>query len=244
MKPLLFASDLHLSPDRPAAAAAFRAFCEGPAREASAVYLLGDLFDWWIGDDQLSDPFAAAVAADIRGVTRAGVPVFIAHGNRDFLLGARFMKETGSALLPERELVDVGGTSTLISHGDELCTGDVEYQRLRTRMRDPVTQRRLLRLPLFGRRLIAQWLRGRSREAIAMKPEAIMDVDPETVAETFRSFRVRRIIHGHTHRPATHALEIDGQPCERIVLADWHDDGEYVEAGEAGIHRRRIAAAA
>ena len=244
MKPLLFASDLHLSPDRPAATAAFRAFCQGPAREASAVYLLGDLFDWWIGDDQLVEPFAAAVAADIRGITRSGVPVFIAHGNRDFLLGRRFTTVTGSALLAEHELLDVSGTRTLISHGDELCTGDVEYQKLRIRMRDPATQRRLLRLPLFVRRLIARWLRSKSREAIAMKPDAIMDVDPGTVESTFRRFGVTRMIHGHTHRPATHALQVDGRSCERIVLADWHDDGEYVEADESGFRRKRIAAPA
>ena len=114
------------------------------------MYLLGDLFDWWIGDDQLSEPFAAAVAADIRDITRAGVPVFVAHGNRDFLLGARFAAATGATLLPERELIDLDGTATLLSHGDELCTGDVDYQKLRTRMRDPTMQRRLLRLPLFA----------------------------------------------------------------------------------------------
>lgn len=242
MKPRLFASDLHLSPDRPAAAAAFRAFCEGPARNASAVYLLGDLFDWWIGDDQLREPFAAAIAADIRGLTEAGVPVHVAHGNRDFLIGPRFAASTGCALLPEREIVDLFGTATLVSHGDELCTGDVDYQRLRSRMRDPSTQRRLLRLPLFIRRLIARSLRRKSRDATARKPEAIMDVDPATVVATFRQYGVARMIHGHTHRPATHAVEVDGRICERVVLSDWHDDGEYVEAGPRGLERRRIAA--
>ena len=241
MMPRLFASDLHLSPERPASAAAFRAFCEGPARSASAVYLLGDLFDWWIGDDQLTEPFAAAVAADIRGITRAGVPVFVAHGNRDFLLGARFAAATGATLLPERELVDLDGTATLLSHGDELCTGDVDYQKLRAKMRDPATQRRLLGLPLFARRLLARHLRRKSRDAIAMKADAIMDVDPAAVEATFRRYRVPRMIHGHTHRPATHVVEVDGRKCERIVLADWHDDGEYVEVGEHGVQRRRIA---
>ena len=242
MKPRLFLSDLHLSPDRRAAAAAFKAFCDGPARAAAAVYILGDLFDWWIGDDQLREPFAADVAAMIRGVTRAGVPVHVAHGNRDFLLGERFAAATGATLLPERLVLDLEGTPTLISHGDELCTGDVDYQRLRTRMRDPVTQRRLLRLPLFARRLIARSLRRKSRDAIARKPEAIMDVDPATVVATFHHYDVRRMIHGHTHRPATHALDVDGLMRERIVLADWHDDGEYVEAGPAGLLRRRISA--
>ena len=243
MKPRLFLSDLHLAPERPAAVAAFRAFCEGPARNAAEVYILGDLFDWWIGDDQLREPFASGVAADIRGVTQAGVPVFVAHGNRDFLLGERFMAATGAALLPDRQLVDIGGTRTLVSHGDELCTGDVAYQRYRARIRDPATQRRLLRLPLFVRRLIARWLRRKSRNATSLKPESIMDVEPSSVIAAFRDHGVARLIHGHTHRPATHVVDVDGRVCERVVLADWHDHGHYVEADASGLVRREIGGA-
>ena len=240
MKPRLFASDLHLSPDRPAASAAFRAFCAGPALEASAVYLLGDLFDWWIGDDQLTEPFAADAAAAIRGLTAAGIPVYFTHGNRDFMLGARFAKATGAVLLPERELVDIEGTPTLVSHGDELCTSDIEYQRYRERMRNPDTQRRLLRLPFFVRRLIARWLRRKSLNATSLKPESILDVDQEAVIATFRQYDVTRMIHGHTHRPATHALDVDGRARERVVLADWHDCGYYVEADASGVRRKEI----
>lgn len=240
MKPRLFLSDLHLAPERPHAAEAFRAFCAGPAREAHAVYILGDLFDWWIGDDQLREPFFADMADAIRGVTASGVPVFIAHGNRDFLLGAAFAKRTGARLLPERELVDIAGTATLVSHGDELCTGDVDYQRYRARIRNPATQRRLLRLPLFVRRLIARSLRRKSRDATAMKPESIMDVDAGEVRETFRRYGVARIIHGHTHRPATHVVDVDGTDRERIVLADWHDHGHYVEVDADGAVRREV----
>jgi UDP-2,3-diacylglucosamine hydrolase len=236
----MFLSDLHLAPERPAAVAAFEAFCGGPARNAEAVYILGDLFDSWVGDDELGDRFASRVVAAIRGVTQAGVPVYVAHGNRDFLLGERFAAATGAALLPERQLLDLGGTPTLVSHGDELCTGDVAYQQYRARIRDPASQRRLLRLPLFVRRLIARWLRRKSRDATALKPESIMDVDQDAVTAAFRDYSVTRLIHGHTHRPATHLLEIDGRACERVVLADWHDHGHYVEADAAGVRRKEI----
>ncbi|HEX4885178.1 MAG TPA: UDP-2,3-diacylglucosamine diphosphatase [Casimicrobiaceae bacterium] len=235
MRPTVLASDLHLSPDRPALAAAFRAFCAGPARGAAAVYLLGDLFDWWIGDDQLREPFDASIAEALRGVARAGVPVRIAHGNRDFMLGTRFAAATGAAFLPEQIVVDLHGTPTLLSHGDELCTGDVEYQRFRARMRDPATQRRLLRLPRFVRSAIARGLRRRSRDATALKPEAILDVDPDAVAGAFRRFGVTRMIHGHTHRPATHRIEVDGAPRERIVLPDWHETARYVRVDGGGV---------
>src|SRR5512134_2756950 len=134
MKPRLFLSDLHLSPERQDEAAAFRAFCAGPARDAAAVYILGDLFDWWIGDDQLRDRFFGDIGDAIRSVTAAGVPVYVAHGNRDFLLGERFARATGVALLPDRQLVDIEGTPVLVSHGDELCTGDLDYQNYRARI--------------------------------------------------------------------------------------------------------------
>jgi UDP-2,3-diacylglucosamine hydrolase len=242
VRPRLFLSDLHLAPERAAEAAAFRAFCAGPARQAEAVYILGDLFDWWIGDDQLRDRFFGDMAACIRGITDAGVPVYFALGNRDFLLGPRFASATGATLLPDRHLVATASGAVLVSHGDELCLGDVDYQNYRKRVRDPGTQRRLLGLPLFVRKLIARWLRRKSRNATALKAESIMDVDAQAVEAAFREFEVTRMIHGHTHRPATHALEVDGVARERIVLGDWHGGGEYVELDAAGAHRRRIAA--
>jgi UDP-2,3-diacylglucosamine hydrolase len=240
VRPTLLASDLHLSADRPALAVAFRRFCAGPARRAHAVYLLGDLFDWWIGDDQLRDAFDAGVAEAIRGVTAAGTPVHLAHGNRDFLLGARFADATGASFLPDRIVVDLHGTPTLLSHGDELCTGDVDYQRLRERMRNPATQRRLLRLPRFARAAIARSLRRKSRDATALKPESIMDVDEGAVADAFRRFAVTRMIHGHTHRPATHHVDVDGERRQRIVLPDWHDVARYLEVDEAGARVREL----
>lgn len=240
MKPALFLSDLHLSPERPGIAAAFHAFARGPAQAASGVYILGDLFDWWVGDDQLDEPFAHAVAESLRSITAAGIPLYVARGNRDFLLGERFARATGAELLPEMHVVDVAGIPALLMHGDELCTDDVDYQRYRTRMRAPATARRLLALPYFVRRALAWYLRRRSRAENALKPDAIMDVSSDAVTAAFRQHAVPRIIHGHTHRPARHRLDVDGTPRERIVLADWHDCGHYLEADMTGIQVREI----
>ena len=240
MKPTLLLSDLHLAPDRPAAAAAFHAFARGPARDAAAVYVMGDLFDSWVGDDQRRDPFARAIVASLRGISDAGIPLFIARGNRDFLLGDAFAREAGATLLDEQTIVDLGGTPTLLTHGDELCTDDVGYQRYRAWARDPRAQRRLLRLPYRLRRLIAAWLRRGSRAATARKPEAILDVNASAVEQAFRTRGVARIVHGHTHRPARHASLVDGTPRERIVLADWDDRGHYLAADADGLHDRHI----
>jgi len=240
-KPTLFLSDLHLSPDRPAALRAFHAFAAGPAREAAAVYMLGDIFDWWVGDDQVRIPFVADVVKSMRRISDAGVALFIGQGNRDFLIGERLARAAGASLLPEYVVLDVHGVRTLLCHGDQLCTDDVEYQAYRTRMRDPEVQARLLRLPYFVRRVIAAWLRRKSRNTKALKPESIMDVAIPTVEQTFREHGVARMIHGHTHRPAVHAHEVDGTARERIVLADWEQDGRYLEASEAGLIERTIA---
>lgn len=237
----LFASDLHLSPDRPAARAAFHAFAHGPAREAAAVYILGDLFDWWVGDDQVRDPFVAGVVGELRGISDAGIPLYIGHGNRDFMLGARFARATGATLLPERTMLDLGGVPTLICHGDELCTDDADYQTYRTRMRDPATQARLLRLPYFVRRSIAWWLRRKSHDHKALQADHIMDVNNDAVATAFREFSALRMIHGHTHRPARHVHAVDGIPRERHVLADWHELGQFLAVDAAGVHDHSIS---
>ncbi len=229
MRPTLFLSDLHLSPDRPGVASAFHRFCTGPARDAGAVYILGDLFDWWVGDDQLDEPFAARVADSLRALTAAGAALHVGRGNRDFLLGERFALATGATLLADTQRLDLDGEPTLISHGDELCIADVDYQRYRRRMRDPGIQRLVLRIPYAIRRIGAAWLRRKSRDATSRKPEAILDVDDNAVAAALRASGARRMIHGHTHRPATHHLLVDGVPCERIVLPDWHDRGHYLE---------------
>lgn len=221
---------------------AFHAFAAGPAREAAAVYMLGDIFDWWVGDDQVRMPFVADVVRSMRGISDAGVALYIGQGNRDFLIGERLAKAAGATLLPEFVLLDLHGVRTLLCHGDQLCTDDVEYQAYRARMRDPQVQARLLRLPYFVRRLIAAWLRRKSRNTKALKPESIMDVAVATVEQTFRDHGAARMIHGHTHRPAVHAHDVDGTLRERIVLADWEQEGRYLEAGARGLVERTIAA--
>ncbi len=241
-RPTLFLSDLHLSPDRPLAVAAFHAFANGPAREAAAVYILGDLFDSWVGDDQLRDPFIVPIARSLRAIADAGVPLFVARGNRDFMLGNAFEKATGAKLLPEQLRIDLHGVPTLISHGDELCTDDVEYQNYRTRVRTPEFMSRVMRLPYFVRRLIASWLRRKSSSDKSLKAEYIMDVNAGAVVGAFRAHGAQRLIHGHTHRPARHLHPVDGITLERWVMADWHDRGHYLAVDASGVHEKDIAA--
>jgi len=240
MKPTLLLSDLHLAPERPAATAAFHAFARGPARDAAAVYVMGDLFDSWIGDDQRHEAFARSIVESLRAISGAGTALFVARGNRDFLLGDDFARDAGATLLDEQTIVDIGGTPTLLTHGDEFCTDDVGYQRFRAWSRDPRSQRRLLRLPYRVRRLIAGWLRRGSRAATARKAEAILDVNAAAVERAFRTRGVERIVHGHTHRPARHSTLVDGRPRERIVLADWDERGPYIAIDANGVHTRHI----
>ena len=240
-QPTLFLSDLHLSPERPAAFAAFKTFATGPARAAAAVYILGDLFDWWIGDDQMADSFFAEATKILRGISASGVPLFVGRGNRDFMMGSRFARAIGATMLADIHVLDLAGTRTILCHGDELCTDDIDYQAYRARMRDPQTQARLLRLPYAVRRAIAWWLRRKSDSEKSLKAENIMDVNDEAVAGAFRAHDAARMIHGHTHRPARHAHDVDGQSRERWVMADWHDRGHYLEVDDAGVHVREIS---
>lgn len=235
MAPDLFASDLHLSPARPGIAEAFHAWARGPARTARSVRILGDLFDTWIGDEGIHERFAASVVASLRGIADAGVALGVMHGNRDFLLGPRFARAAGATLLPERVVADVGGVPTLLLHGDELCTGDADYQRYRAWVRDPARLRRFLALPWPVRRAVAAWLRRRSRIATRDKPDEIMDVSDDAVVRAFRDAGTTRMVHGHTHRPATHRHDVDGRACERIVLSDWRDRATWLEVGAAGV---------
>ncbi|MEP7181516.1 MAG: UDP-2,3-diacylglucosamine diphosphatase [Betaproteobacteria bacterium] len=243
MRPTLFLSDLHLAPERPGLVAAFAAFCAGPARAAAGVYVLGDLFDSWIGDDQLREPLAAAVARDLHAVAQSGVAVHLMRGNRDFLLGERFAQAAGATLLPEQIVVDLCGIPTLLLHGDSLCTDDVQYQRYRAWMLDPAHQRLFLALPYPVRRGIARWLRRNSRRKTAGKSEDILDVTPAAVEAAFRATGVSRMIHGHTHRPARHHVFVDGRDCERRVLADWYDRGSWLEVDADGARTQDVPVA-
>ena len=216
----LFVSDLHLTPERPGVTRAFLDFLAGA--EADALYILGDLFEAWIGDDD-DGPLARAVIAALAATSARGIALFFLAGNRDFSVGRRFARETGARLLGDQELISVSGRRLLLLHGDTLCTDDRAYQRFRRRVRNPLVLALLRRLPLRVRRRIARNWRAASARHNRNKPEYIMDVNPAAVAEAFRNSGAELMIHGHTHRPGRHAYEIDGRQCERFVLGDWTD---------------------
>lgn len=236
----LFISDLHLEASDPAIARQFHAFLSGEAREADALYVLGDLFEVWFGDDD-PDPSVHATVAALRALTDRGVPCYLMHGNRDFMLGRRFCRDTGATLLPDGTVVDLYGERALLMHGDLLCTDDADYQRMRRVLRNRPLQWIFRRLPLERRRALAQWLRAGSRERVGMKAPDIMDVNDAAVERAFRDHGVRTLIHGHTHRPAVHDLSVDGAPARRIVLGDWYTQGSVLEWSPAGFELRSLA---
>jgi UDP-2,3-diacylglucosamine hydrolase len=224
----LFISDLHLSPDTSAATDTLLRFLRETAPAADALYVLGDLFEYWIGDEGLAQPFANQVAQAFRALAEGGMPVCFMHGNRDFLLGERFALASGMKLLTDPTVVDLYGTRTLLMHGDTLCSDDVEYQKFRGMVRNPAWQQAFLAKPLYERVRMARDVRGKSEQAKRVKDMTIMDVTPATVDDTFRAHNYARLIHGHTHRPAHHEHKVDGCDCERWVLADWYDHGSYL----------------
>jgi UDP-2,3-diacylglucosamine hydrolase len=224
----LFISDLHLSEERPEANERFFAFIERDAASADALYVLGDLFEYWVGDDDLEDPFNAVVAGFFRDLTRAGKKLYLMHGNRDFLIGERFCRETGAVPLPDPSVMG----ETLIMHGDTLCTDDLDYQAWRLTARSAAWQHEFLAKPVAERRSVVRGLREKSREVIQAKPAEIMDVNPDAVRDALRRHGVARLIHGHTHRPGRHQVEVDGRRCERWVLPDWYGAGGYLEVAD------------
>lgn len=228
-------SDLHLSPARPDIAAAFLRFLAADAPRAQTLFILGDLFEYWLGDDDLADPFNRSVADALSQLGRRGTAVSLMHGNRDFLLGAEFCRQAGAALLDDPCRVNIAGTPTLLTHGDALCTDDVEYQAFRARTRDRQWQRSILRQSLAERRALAESLREHSDEAKRGKPAAIMDVNDAAVADLLRTHGYPRLIHGHTHRPARHEHQVDGRRCERWVLPDWYASGGGLWVSAQGV---------
>jgi len=224
----LLISDLHLDPARPAVTAALAEFLHQHI-DCDALYILGDLFEAWIGDDD-DAPLAAEVAALLRGFSAAGPDLYLMRGNRDFLLGGVFCAAAGARLLPDYALIDLYGTPTLLMHGDSLCTADADYMAFRATARDPAWQADLLARPLAERRALAAELRGRSRAANSIKSEDIMDVTPFEVERVMAEAGVRRLVHGHTHRPGRHS----GDYGERWVLGDWGERGWYIEATSDG----------
>jgi UDP-2,3-diacylglucosamine hydrolase len=229
----LFISDLHLDPERPAVTKLFLEFLATRARDADAVYILGDLFEAWIGDDDAS-PLNLEVIQGIRACVDAGTPLFVMHGNRDFLLGEQFAGQSGCTLLQDPACIDLYGTPTLLMHGDLLCTDDTDYLAFRDRVRDSDWQAELLAKPLAVRREMAAEMRRNSREKTAGKPESIMDVNPAAVRDAMTQHGVLQLIHGHTHRPGVHTQDIAGQPARRYVLGDWYDQGSLLECDRDG----------
>jgi UDP-2,3-diacylglucosamine hydrolase len=230
----LFVSDLHLAAERPRILGQFHAFIEGPARDAEALYVLGDLFEHWLGDDNAEDPLNRSVAEAFAALAASGTAVYFMHGNRDVLVGQDFASRAGARLLPDPTLADLHGTPTLLMHGDTLCTDDVRYLEFRAYARDPRNQARFLGQSIAQRRAEMEGLRLRNIDEKLGKTAEIMDVNPDAVEQVLRENGYPRLIHGHTHRPAQHTHIVDGRPCERWVLADWYENGSYLSCDAAG----------
>ncbi|WP_456375602.1 UDP-2,3-diacylglucosamine diphosphatase [Thiolapillus sp.] len=225
MPQLLFISDLHLSAQTPVLNARFRTFLQERAKTADALYILGDLFDAWIGDDDPS-PFAAEIKKQLAALSQH-TPVSFLHGNRDFLIGEDFARETGLVLLPEEYVLQTESGSWLLLHGDQLCTDDTDYQRARQIFRSEAFRIQAMAMSIPQRLEKAAEIRHMSGEAIAIKSGDIMDVNQTAVEAALRRHGLQRMIHGHTHRPAMHAFHLDGQPALRAVLADWKDQQSF-----------------
>ena len=233
MQHSLFVSDLHLCPSRPALAGIFFDFLRGTALQADALYILGDLFEYWAGDDDDTD-FNRAVVDALKAYSAGGRALFLLHGNRDFLIGSHFAEATGAVLLDDPAIVDLYGTPTILLHGDTLCTDDVKYLAFRAKVRDATFQRQFLSQSLEARKQIIAGLRAENAGEKQLKSEAIMDVAPATVEAVLREHGYPRMIHGHTHRPALHHHMVDGKRCERWVLADWYNSGSYLRVDAGG----------
>ncbi len=221
MQHTLFISDLHLCADKTQSAQTFLRFVQQDADRAEALYILGDLFEYWAGDDVLDEPFNRQVTDALNRLATRGTHVFLLHGNRDLLMGEALARACGAVLLPDPTLIDLYGMPTLISHGDALCTDDAAYQAYRREVQDPDFQRKFLARPLAERKAFIEQLRGRSEQEKQTKDYALMDVNDGAVSQLLREHGYPRLIHGHTHRLGRHLHAVDGHACERWVLGDW-----------------------
>ncbi|WP_442113424.1 UDP-2,3-diacylglucosamine diphosphatase [Pseudomonas sp. NUPR-001] len=237
---ILLISDLHLQEERPDITRAFLDLLEGRARHAEALYILGDFFEAWIGDDAMT-PFQRGICQALRALSDSGTQVYLMHGNRDFLIGEAFCQAAGATLLADPSVVRLGGESVLLMHGDSLCTLDIGYMKMRRYLRNPVSLWILRHLPLSTRQKLARKLRSESRAQTRMKANDIVDVTPEEVPRIMAEYGVRTLVHGHTHRPAIHKLMIDEQPARRIVLGDWDRQGWALQVDEQGFQLQPFA---
>ncbi|WP_065759481.1 UDP-2,3-diacylglucosamine diphosphatase [Pseudomonas defluvii] len=230
---ILLISDLHLQEERPDITRAFLDLLEGRARQAQALYILGDFFEAWIGDDAMT-PYQASICQALRALSDSGTQIFLMHGNRDFLIGQAFCKAAGCTLLNDPCVVEMGGEPVLLMHGDSLCTRDLAYMKLRRYLRNPLSLWILRHLPLSTRQKLARKLRSESRTQTRMKANDIVDVTPEEVPRVMQQHGVRTLVHGHTHRPAIHKLALGNTPARRIVLGDWDRQGWALQVDEQG----------
>jgi UDP-2,3-diacylglucosamine hydrolase len=240
----LFISDLHLDPSRPAVTRAFFDLLRNQASQADALYILGDFFEAWVGDDD-DAPMINEVSVALKTLTDSGTACYLMHGNRDFLIGEAFCQRSGCQLINDPSVVELYGKPVLLMHGDSLCTRDEQYMAFRAQARSPEWQQQILSLPLEQRRALAQQLRESSAEANSNKAEDIMDVTPAEVENAMQQAGVALMIHGHTHRPAVHALQLGEQAATRVVLGDWHHSGwllRYSPQGEYRLEEFAIAA--
>jgi UDP-2,3-diacylglucosamine hydrolase len=235
MSHTLFISDLHLSQDHPRSTELFQTFAEKIAPGAEALYILGDLFEYWAGDDDLDDPFHQHICTTLRDLNARGTRIYIMHGNRDFLMDEELGYACDATLLDDPTLVDLYGTPTLLTHGDALCTDDVEYQRFRGMVRNMEWQQRFLSQPLATRRAQIEGMRAQSKDQKQVKAMSIMDVSNAAVDELLRQHNYPRLIHGHTHRPAKHMHEMNGRRCERWVLGDWDVQANAIRCDGNGV---------
>ncbi|MFV9655677.1 UDP-2,3-diacylglucosamine diphosphatase [Pseudomonas sp. NY15366] len=233
---ILLISDLHLEEKRPDITRAFLHFLATRARQAEALYILGDFFEVWIGDDGMT-PFQHEIAGALRELSDSGTRIYLMHGNRDFLIGKRFCREAGCTLLNDPHKVQMNGEPVLLMHGDSLCTLDVGYMKLRRWLRNPLSLLILRNLPLATRQKLARKLRNESRAQTRMKASEIVDVTPEEAVRVMGEYGVRTLIHGHTHRPALHELTVGGQPARRIVLGDWDRQGWALQVDDEGFNQ-------
>nr|WP_302056088.1 UDP-2,3-diacylglucosamine diphosphatase [Pseudomonas sp. SBB6] len=233
-------SDLHLQEERPDITRAFVDLLDGRARHAEALYILGDFFEAWIGDDAMT-PFQTSICQALRALSDSGTQVFLMHGNRDFLLGQAFCQAAGCTLLADPSVVEMGGEPVLLMHGDSLCTRDLAYMKMRRYLRNPLSLWILRHLPLSTRQKLARKLRSESRAQTRMKANDIVDVTAEEVPRIMQQFGVRTLVHGHTHRPAIHKLVVDDQPARRIVLGDWDRQGWALQVDEQGFQLQPFA---
>ena len=238
----LFISDLHLDADRPASTQLFTGFLAGRAVDADALYILGDLFEAWVGDDDDS-PLARTVCDALRGCVSTGTAIYLMHGNRDFLLGKRFAEQSGCSLLPDPSVIDLYGKPVLLMHGDMLCTDDTDYQAWRRRVRNPQWQQMFLSQSLIERRQQARQLRAASAQEKQQKPAAIMDVSPQAVLRSMSEHGVTQLIHGHTHRPGIHEISINDLPAQRLVPGDWYENGSVLECDAGGCRLQSLSVA-